>query len=134
MGKKLRILGLRSGDRRDTGHPPGDCGPWSRPSFYVNVTYDAAEVGHDESGLPRARATPPGRARTVERMIQQCETGPAASEDYRVVAGRVADRTQRIDVLVQLDAALAKAANRYSLAAEIVRHGWPHNTPAPRGD
>jgi hypothetical protein len=63
-------------------------------------------------------------------MIEQCETALPAGDDYRTVAGRVTDRTQRIDVLVQLDAALSKAANRYNLAAEIVRHGWPHNTPA----
>jgi hypothetical protein len=66
-------------------------------------------------------------------MIEQGENALPRCDDYRAVAGSVTERTQRIDVLVQLDAALSKAANRYNLAAEIVRYGWPHNTP-PRAD
>jgi hypothetical protein len=55
-------------------------------------------------------------------------------DDYGMLATSIAERTRRIDVLVQLDKALARAANRYDLAAEIVRHGWPHSSPRERAD
>jgi type III secretion system FlhB-like substrate exporter len=55
-------------------------------------------------------------------------------EDYGMIATSIAERTRRIDVLVQIDKALATAANRYDLAAEIVRHGWPHSSPRGRAD
>lgn len=46
--------------------------------------------------------------------------------DQVVGAGRLAERTQRISTLLDLDMVLSAAANRYNLAAQIVHHGWPH--------
>jgi type III secretion system FlhB-like substrate exporter len=57
-----------------------------------------------------------------------------SGDDYGMIASTIAERTRRIDVLVQIDKALAQAANRYDLAAEIVRHGWPHSSPRERAD
>jgi hypothetical protein len=69
-------------------------------------------------------------------MIQQFEATafPAQSGDEdRLITASIEERTRRIDVLVKLDRVLAHAANQYDLAAEIVRHGWPHRS-ASRAD
>jgi hypothetical protein len=70
-------------------------------------------------------------------MRQQYDASPlsaAAGDDCGILASSIAERTRRIDVLVQIDRALAAAANRYDLAAEIVRHGWPHASARARAD
>ena len=36
------------------------------------------------------------------------------------------ERSRRVSALLQLDQVLGRAASRHNLAAEIVRHGWPH--------
>jgi hypothetical protein len=57
-----------------------------------------------------------------------------SGDDYGILATSIAEHTRRIDVLVQIDKALSAAANRYDLAAEIVRHGWPHSSARTRAD
>jgi hypothetical protein len=57
-----------------------------------------------------------------------------SGDDCGILASAIAERTRRIDVLVQIDTALSQAANRYDLAAEIVRHGWPHLSARARAD
>jgi hypothetical protein len=70
-------------------------------------------------------------------MSQQLDVSAlsiGSGDDYGMITTTIAERTRRIDVLVQIDKALAQAANRYDLAAEIVRHGWPHSAPRTRAD
>ena len=49
---------------------------------------------------------------------------PDSGDEYGAVADNITERTRRIDVLVQLDQVLSRAANRYDLAADMVRRGW----------
>jgi type III secretion system FlhB-like substrate exporter len=72
--------------------------------------------------------------RSMRQQYQASATVAEPGDDYGSIATDIAEHTRRIDVLVQLDTALAKAASRYDLAAEIVRHGWPHAAPRQRAD
>ena len=49
---------------------------------------------------------------------------PDSGDAYGVGTESITERTERIDVLVQLDQVLSRAANRYDLAADMVRRGW----------
>lgn len=48
------------------------------------------------------------------------------ADDFTAIDRRISERTKRVSTLVDLDAVLSAAADRYSLAAQIVHHGWPH--------
>ena len=58
-------------------------------------------------------------------MVQQ-DDGTLSAEECGKLEGKFAERARRVNALFELDRALADAANRYNLAAEVVRHGWPH--------
>lgn len=93
----------------------------------LGPTYGRADpVGHAVSGHPRACARPPTWGVRMLTTRQYSFTSYSAADDLRIMSGRISERTRRLSTLLELDRALSAAANRYDLAAEIVRHGWPH--------
>lgn len=75
------------------------------------------------SVAPRDR-TASAPARTDCPMPKQAEATLSAGEGG-TTEDSFAERTRRLSVLFDLDQALARAASRHDLAADLVRHGWP---------
>ena len=49
------------------------------------------------------------------------------SEECGTLEGTTTERMRRLTVLLDLEQALSRAANHYSLAADLVRHGSPQS-------
>ena len=58
--------------------------------------------------------------------MQQVVDANLSAEDVRGIERQFAERTRRLDALLDLDRVLSDAANRYNLAAQVVHFGWPH--------
>lgn len=58
--------------------------------------------------------------------MQQAVNATLSVEECGALEVRFAERAQRLETLMALDRALARAANRYNLVAQIVHYGWPH--------
>lgn len=84
-------------------------------------------VGHAESGHPTTRMTTPIPMGRTTRLMQQCLEHRSASEELADVAtldAKFTERTRRLSALMDLDRMLSQAANRYSLAADLVRGNY----------